>query len=106
MQRSVFLLLIGLAACGCAATSNPCLKQDIKKAYTAASQPSKESLLKDLVSGQINNSTNIDYIRSTYGDADDMLVTSCTIRLIYRLSQDKSITLWFEDGWNLSMWSK
>ena len=105
MRNIVILSIVGLLACGCAAQGKVCIQPDIKKSYTASNESLKAKLSEDLTGGNIPLGMTLDDIRSRYGQPDDMLVASCTVRLTYRRDNAKNITLWFDDGWHLSMWS-
>ncbi|MFA5157121.1 MAG: hypothetical protein WC532_07025 [Candidatus Omnitrophota bacterium] len=105
MKKAVILLVIGLFLSGCTTAGIPCQKEDIVKTYAASTAASKNSLLQDLTSGKIAVGATLDSIRSEYGNADDMLIAGCIVRLIYRPDSGKNITLWFDDGKHLSMWS-
>ena len=95
MNKIVGLLMVGLFLSGCASVSR-CPETDVSaKEYSPATQLSKSELAKDLRSGKIGIDTTLDYIRSTYGDSDNMLIASCTARLIYRSDSGENITLWF-----------
>ncbi|GEM_PF-5947140 len=103
MARKTFLLLMLLLS-GCAGATD-CSKNTLSplKTYTASSQTSKAKLNEDLRSGKVKIGETIDYIREHYGDPDSMFITDCIIRINYK-SEGKNITLWFENGENLSMW--
>jgi uncharacterized protein YceK len=105
MKKTFILLVVGLLLCGCASTAGQCLQRDIKKSYAPATEALKNNLSQDLASGKVAIGATIDSVRSSYGQPDDMLVSGCTARLIYRLDSGKNVTLWFDDGWQLSMWS-
>ena len=105
MKKTIVLLVIGLLLAGCASTASQCLQRDIKKSYAPATEALKNNLAQDLASGKVTLGATIDDLRSNYGQPDDMLVSGCTARLIYRLNSGKRVTLWFDDGWQLSMWS-
>ncbi len=106
MNKIAGLLMMGLFLSGCASVDR-CPERVVSKIkqYSPATQISKSELIKDLKSGKTGIGATLDYIRSTYGDPDSTLISSCTARFIYRLDSGKNITLWFEDGWRLSMWS-
>jgi hypothetical protein len=105
MKNIVILSVIGLLLCGCAAQGKRCFQQDIKKSYAPSNESLKSDLANDLTGGKVPLGATLDEIRSSYGQPDDMLVASCTVRIIYRRDRDKNITLWFDDGWHLSMWN-
>lgn len=105
MDKAVILLAVGLLLSGCAPAASQCLQRDIKKSYAPTTEALKNNLLQDLASGKVAIGVTIDDVRSSYGQPDDMLVSGCTARLIYRLASGKNVTLWFDDGWQLSMWS-
>jgi hypothetical protein len=105
MEKVIVLLIIGSLLSGCASTAGQCLQREIKKSYAPATEALKNNLAQDLASGKVALGATIDDVRSDYGQPDDMLVSGCTARLIYRLNSGKHVTLWFDDGWQLSMWS-
>ena len=105
MKILMALLAAGVFLSGCGAV-NECVKGvSLEKQYSSANPDSKNQLSDDLRSGKLKLGDSIDDIRSIYGDADNMLVAHCSVRLIYKLSTGKNMTLWFDDGWHLSMWS-
>ncbi len=105
MARKTFLLLMLLLLSGCASV-NDCAKNKLSplKTYTPSTQISKTKLNDDLRSGKVKIGETIDYIRSNYGDPDSMFIMDCIVRINYKLDTGKNITLWFENGENLSMW--
>lgn len=105
MNKITGLLIIGLFLSGCASADRCPGKNVSVKEYSSATPISKTRLLDDLRSGKIGIGVTLDYIRSTYGEPDNMLIASCTARLIYRSDSGKNVTLWFDDGRHLSMWS-
>jgi len=106
MKKIAVLIIMGLFLSGCAGVSSNCFeKPPAIKAYLSATELLKIELRKDLRSGKVAKGETLDNIRSRYGDPDDMLVTDCTVRVIYRPNKAKSFALWFDDGWHLSMWS-
>ena len=105
MKKAFILLVVGVLLSGCASAGAPCLQRDIKKSYAQATEALKDDLSRGLAAGEVTIGATLDDIRSAYGQPDDMLVTGCTIRMIYRRAAGKNITLWFDDGWQLSMWS-
>lgn len=107
MKRALGFFIMGIFLSGCANVSGNCLKsqESIVKAYFPATEASKGELRKDLRSGKVIIGQDLDYIKSHYGDPEDILVADCVIRIIYRPSGSKAIALWFDDGKYLSMWS-
>lgn len=105
MKMFLALLAVGIFLSGCGAV-NKCVKGvSSEKQYSSATLDSKKQLNDDLRSGKLELGASIDDIKSIYGDADNMLVAHCSVRMIYKLSTGKNMTLWFDDGWHLSMWS-
>jgi len=104
LLKAIFLLLF---LSGCASTVPPCSPKGFSKdiTYVMSTEKSKNKLSEDLRSGKLELKALLDDIREKYGDADDILVSDCNVRLIYRTDSQKNITLWFEDGQYLSMWS-
>lgn len=107
MKSALMMLVIGMFISGCAAATNKCLKDNNMRVsgHKTATAESKNILAQDLRTGNIDLGESLDKIRMTYGDADDIFVSGCVVRLIYRIDADKDVTLWFEDGKQLSMWS-
>lgn len=105
MGGKTFLLLMLLLLSGCASV-NDCAKNKLSplKTYAPSTQISKVKLNNDLRSGKVKIGEKFDYIRANYGDPDNMFITDCIVRINYKLDAGKNITLWFEDGENLSMW--
>lgn len=104
MAKKTFLLLMLLLS-GCAGV-NDCVKNKLSplKTYATSTLISKAKLNEDLRSGKITIGETIDYIRANYGEPDSMFIIDCIIRISYKLDAGKNITLWFENGENLSMW--
>lgn len=106
MKKTIGFICAMFCLAGCAQLNKFIVnKPPVIKEYPISSRISKEQLLKDLKSGKVAIDTTLDYVRSSYGNADDMLVVSRVVRLIYRIEPGKNVTLWFEDGSRLSMWS-
>lgn len=105
MNKKVCVLLMGIFLSGCFSAAG-CLrdKEAIVKAYTPATNQTKNELYKDLRSGKITLGATLDYIRQTYGDSDEIFVTEYAARVIYTLENGKKITLWFDNCRRLSMW--
>lgn len=111
MRRIVKLIgfvgFLSLFLAGCAATEEYCASEDkIKevKTYQSSSDGLKDNLFNDLRSGKVSVGQTLDYIRSAYGDPDNMLVTGCSVRISYKLKSAHKIYLWFNDGEHLSVW--
>lgn len=105
MKAILAVIFIAVFISGCA-VGIPCLnnKNMRVKEYKTATVESKDKLAEDLRMGKIGLGDSLDKIRVVYGDADDIFVSGCTVRLIYRIDSDKNVTLWFEAGERLSMW--
>lgn len=105
MIKKTFILLMLLLLAGCSSV-NDCAKNKLSplKTYTPATQISKDELSNDLRSGKIKIGDTIESIRTNYGDPDSMFTSDCIIRINYKSNTEKNITLWFENGENLSMW--
>jgi len=104
MAKGTFLLLMLLLS-GCSSVAD-CSKNVLSplKTYAPSTQTSKAKLNEDLRSGKVKIGDTIDSIRAYYGDSDSMFITDCIIRINYKTDTGKNITLWFENGENLSMW--
>lgn len=99
------ILISGIFLSGCASLG-PCSgKLSASGTHQPATDTAKTRLSQDLRSGKVNTGAKLSDIRLNYGDPDDMFVADCTVRFIYRLGSGKKVTLWFEDGERLSMWS-
>ena len=107
MRTIWILLIIGVFISGCAAPANECVKNRIMqvKEYSLSTIESKNKLSQDLRIGKIGLGEGLAQIRTSYGDADDIFVSGCIVRLTYKIGAGKNITLWFEDGEHLTMWS-
>jgi len=106
MKRMSVLLSCLFLLCGCAGVSNCAdLKSALEKPAKPSSSALKAGLAQDLRAGKIAIGAGIDAIRSQYGQPDDILVTGCTVRMLYRQEDAKNINLWFSDGVHLSAWS-
>lgn len=104
-MKSMCFLFIIIFLSGCVSTRSCFENTSLEiKDYAAASLESKDGLRKDLRSGKVNIDTTLDRIRTAYGEPDNMLVSGCIVRIIYR-AESGNITLWFDDGRHLSMWS-
>lgn len=105
MLNKTILLLMLLFLSGCASV-NDCPKNKFSplKVYAPATQISKAQLEGDLRSGKVKIGEKLEYIRLNYGDSDSMFISNCIVRMSYKLDNGKNITLWFEDGEQLSMW--
>jgi hypothetical protein len=104
----VLCLSFGSAGClakgsGPGAFSGPCVQSPA--VHEPATAASKELLLSDLRSGKLTAGALAESIRASYGDADEMIASRAALRLRYRISPRKTLTLWFDDGCHLSMWS-
>jgi uncharacterized protein YceK len=106
MKNVAILLAMIVLLSGCTTAGIVCQKDDTVKTYAQATAASKNDLDQDLLSGKAATGITLDQVRSNYGNPDDMLVSGCTIRMIYRIDSEKNITLWFDDGMHLSMWSR
>lgn len=105
MFKKTALLLTAVLLSGCASANGPYVNATTAvKNYTPSNQFSKTELDNDLRSGKITIGADLDRIRSTYGDADEMFVSEGTVRINYKLNSGKNIILLFEDGRRLSMW--
>lgn len=107
MNRIFSLLFLFLFLSGCAVSSPSCSSKGFSKdiSYVMSTRESKNRLAEALRSGELALRASLDDIRANYGDADDIFVSGCNIRIIYRMDSGKNVTLWFEDGQHLSMWS-
>ncbi len=105
-MNKVFFALLGvlLMLCGCASVSKCTSTQAPVKIYQASTNLLRAQLSGDLRSNKITIGSTLDEIKSVYGEPDDVLVTGCSIRAIYRPEKTKSITLWFDDA-KLTGWS-
>ncbi len=105
MVKILISLLMLSFLSGCAGV-NECAKNKLSplKIYAPSTGMSKNGLANDLRSGKIAIGEKLDYIRSNYGDPDNMFIAGCIVRINYKLDTGKIITLWFEDGDALSMW--
>jgi hypothetical protein len=105
----VCLLGVLFFICGCCSGQtglNQNQGQISVKTYLPATLESKQKLAEDLRSGSINRGASLDYLRSTYGDPDSMLVSGFGTRLVYyKAEKTDKIVLWFDDGTHLSAWS-
>lgn len=107
MNQLFSLLFLMVFLSGCAGSAANCIPKGFSKdiIYVMSTEKSKSKLFEDLRSGRLVLKSSLDDVRLNYGDADDIFVSDCNVRLIYRLDSGKNITLWFEDGQHLSMWS-
>ena len=105
MNKVAMFLISAIFICGCASVEVCENKNLAVKTYQPATLESKSSLLADLRSNQVKIGETIDNIKTAYGDADNIFVSGCTTRIIYRINNDKKVTLWFDDGLHLSMWN-
>jgi hypothetical protein len=105
MRNILVYLVMGLFLPGCGAATQCVKGASVEKVYSSATPDSKNALHADLRSGKVTLGATLDYIKSSYGDPDSMLIANCTARVIYKLASGRNLTLWFDDGWHLSMWS-
>ncbi len=105
MLNKTIPLLMLLFLSGCASVSDcPRSKLSPLTVYAPATQISKAQLEGDLRSGKVKIGERLEYVRLNYGDPDSMFIAGCIVRINYKLDAGKMITLWFEDGEQLSMW--
>jgi len=98
------ILVLSLFAFGCASVSKCTSNEQPEKVYQASTGILKVQLSSDLRSNKIGLGSTWDQIKSVYGEPDDVLVSNCSVRAIYRPEKLKNITLWFDDG-KLTSWS-
>lgn len=105
MFNKTILLALLLSLSGCASVQD-CARNNLSplKAYAPATPISKSKLNGDLRLGKVKIGEKLDYIRLNYGDPDNMFIADCIVRINYKLDTGKIITLWFENGEDLSMW--